>query len=105
MYFLPYYEEGDLYYTYETMDETGIPSYSIADNPEYKVAIAAQMTAENSKNSFKKLKAGLKFETKLKAGLFGLTGIKKAPKTEMNSKYVVAESYQHKLEEGGHSKS
>jgi hypothetical protein len=77
------------------MDETGIPSYAIADNPEYKVAISAQATAENSKNHLQNALNKAKLGVKLKIGLFG--GHEDEilePKTKMTNKYAVAESYQ-----------
>lgn len=87
---------GQLYYTYETMDETGIPSYSIADNPEYKVAISAQLAAANSARAIKKALGKAKLGARLKGSAimnaFGnAAGTKK--KDHMVHKYAVAKSY------------
>jgi len=103
-----HHEKGDLYYTYETMDENGIPSYAIADNPEYKVAISAQMIAEKSKTHFDKAKNKVKLGIKLKkmndfmtgGGGGGDNGDGVKPKVEMVNKYAVASSYQKDFQGG-----
>ncbi len=97
------HEPGDLYYTYETMDETGIPSYAIADNPDYKVAMSAQLTAEHSSNALHKALGKAKLGVRLKGGIMAGILEKQAaaaakagpakPKTKMVHKYAVAASY------------
>jgi hypothetical protein len=78
-------------------------SYSIADNPEYKVAISAQMTAENSKTHVHKALGKAKLGVKLKMEAFGMHvgGGAGGGGGGGPSLYSVAEN---KLEEGGHAK-
>jgi hypothetical protein len=91
-----HHDVGQLYYTYETMDENGIPSYSIADNPDYKVAISAQMAAANSARAMQKALGKVKLGARLKGGAFmsALGGAAAAKKKDhMAHKYTVAKSY------------
>ena len=76
-------------------------SYSIADNPEYKVAISAQMTAENSKTHVHKALGKAKLGVKLKMEAFGMHVGGAGGGGGGPSLYSVAEN---KLEEGGHAK-
>ena len=77
------------------MDESGIPSYSIADNPEYKVAISAQLAAANSARAIKKALGKVKLGARLKGtSMNALGGAMDAKKKEhMVHKYAVAQSY------------
>lgn len=91
-----HHDIGSLYYTYETMDESGIPSYSIADNPDYKVAISAQLTAANSARAMKKVFGKVRLGARLNGGKIANTSSTEKcvdpEKRHTGNKYIVAES-------------